>query len=148
MAVEKTCGQVLEAVKCRIFKKHPPKSQTPDRAVALSGKVFKAFASLDRSVQAQLLKTFQQWCSGQPLPDGKHKRSEGRSTRGGRSVLRQAFAAPGTRLYGAVETVEGVEVFILVEFDLNKKQQRADQALLEETGRKIFDLLEQVEKLK
>lgn len=63
-------------------------------------------------------------------------------------MLRQAFAAPGTRLYGAVETVHDVEVFLLVEFDLNKKQQRADQDLLEETGRKVFDLLDQVDKLK
>lgn len=135
-------------MKCRIVRQHPSKSPAPDRAVALSGKVWKAFAALDRSVQAQLVKTFQQWCSGQALTDGKHKRSEGRSTRGGKSVLRQAFAAPGTRLYGAVETVAGTEVFILVEFDLNKKQQRADQELLEETGRKIFDLLEEVESLK
>lgn len=67
MAVRKTCGQVLEAVKCRIIKQHPSKTSVPERAVALNAKVFKAFAGLDRSVQAQLLKTFQQWCSGHPL---------------------------------------------------------------------------------
>ena len=117
-----------------------PKKGRPTRAVVVSGKVWKAIRAAPDQSKAQLLKTFDQWCEGYALPDGKHKRNEGRYHHGEESILRQAFAASSIRVYGWIETVEGVETFILVDVDVNKKQQKADQDLLAEVGRKAFRL--------
>lgn len=146
MGVEKTCDQVVKAVSCRIIRQHSGKTGTPKRAVAVTGKVWKAIHGSSQQAQAQLLRTFEQWCAGYPLPDGKHKQNEGRAKNGGKTVMRQAFAAPGVRLYGWTEKLCEVEVFFLVDCDMNKKQQSANQELLAEVGRKIFVLKNQLER--
>lgn len=146
MGVKRTCKQVLEGASCRIVTQHPMAPGTPARAVAFNKKVARCFRDASPQAQASLLNTFKLWCEGRQLPDGKHKRSEGRSSKHGRSVLRQAFAAQEVRLYGAVESVAEVEVFLLVDADMNKKRQNADQALLAEVSKKLFELLDELEK--
>lgn len=145
MSVERTCQQALEGASCKIVRQHPASPKAPKRAVSFNKKVAKAFAGASAQTRAQLLTTFQLWCEGRALPDGKHKRNEGRTSKGGRSVLRQAFAANDVRIYGAVETVRGVEVFLLVDVDMNKKRQRADQTLLAEVSKKVFELMDALE---
>ena len=146
MSVQPDCKSALESVSCKIVRQYPPSPKAPTRAVSFNKKVAREFAGASTRSRAQLLTTFELWCEGRQLPDGKHKRSEGRKSRAGKSVLRQAFAANEIRLYGAVETIMGVEVFLLVDADMNKKRQRADQTLLAEVSNKVFDLLEELEK--
>lgn len=146
MAVERTCKQALEGASCKIVRQYPAAAVKPARAVAFNKKAAKSFADVSDQARASLLTTFTLWCEGRQLPDGKHKRNEGRTSRGGRSVLRQAFAAQEVRIYGSVETVAGVEVFLLVDADLNKKRQRADPALLAEVSKKLFDLIDELER--
>lgn len=145
MGSTKTCDQALKEAACRIICQHPAKGDTPVRAVALNAKVWRAYAKLTTAAQAQLLRTFRQWCEGYALPDGKHKQNEGRAKRGDRSIMRQAFAAEGVRLYGWVTPVQDTETFILVDCDVNKKKKAADQKLLAEVGRKVFVLIDLLE---
>ncbi len=114
--------------------------------MAVTAQGWKGFKGAQAQSKAQLLTTFENWCAGKALPDSKYKRNEGRAVSGGRSILRQAFGAPGVRLYGWIETFDGVEAFILVECDANKKQQKADQSLLKDVGVKAFALQAEIQK--
>ncbi len=52
------------------------------------------------------------------------------------------FKAPKWRLYGAILSVGGKRCFVGTRVDANKKQDKADQALLKATAKDIGELQE------
>jgi hypothetical protein len=135
--VSLTCEELLTKSGCRILVTGPKKKCV--RAVAANAKVYKGFGQLQILDQGSLLRTMEQWCAGNSIPDGKHKKNEGRYESGGQSVLRQAFASQCVRLYGYVERIGELEVFTLVDLDIGKKQRKADPVLLEAVGKKALE---------
>lgn len=102
------------------------------RAKVAYEEVQKGTDERSRKRRKQLDRYFQEFCDNEPhrLNDLQYKK-EGSFPAKGRSIAVWAFKPFQWRLYGSVLTVNGHKCFVGVEVDEEKKQDRANKALLE-----------------
>lgn len=80
----------------------------------------------------------QRWCEGAALTEEMFNGSEGRSPD---NLMLKVFKTHKVRLYGYETSYLGRRTFIIVERDLAKKQNKADQELLKR-AKKYIDAME------
>jgi hypothetical protein len=82
------------------------------------------------------------FCSGEKLPSGKFNGNEGRHPDAGVSgnILLQAFKPFQLRAYGFVQQFNGRSIFFITGVDTAKKQNKANQTILDNAGRTAYEL--------
>ena len=107
-------------------------------SVRLSPKAKAAYDDVQKGADArskkrkvQLKRYFGEFCENEPhrLNDKQYKKEQKFSVKGGHVTV-WAFKPWQWRLYGGVLTVNGQKCFVGVEVDEDKKQDKADKALL------------------
>jgi hypothetical protein len=106
--------------------------------VVCVAKIATEYHELDDRQQARLKRAMERWCEGSALTNEMFNPSEGRSVG---NLMLKVFKTHKIRLYGYETIVDNKKVFIIVERDLSKKKDKADQALLKR-ARKYIDAMQ------
>lgn len=106
--------------------------------VFCDAKIAKEYDGLDDRQQGRLKRAMQRWCEGSALTNEMFNPNEGRSVG---NLMLQVFKTHKIRLYGYETVVDNKKTFIIVERNLSKKKDKADQALLKR-ARKYADAME------
>ncbi|WP_397586696.1 hypothetical protein [Sphingobium fuliginis] len=107
---------------------------TTGHCVICTDKIAKEYEKLEDRVQARLERAMLRWCDGHALTPEMFNGNEGRSVG---NLMLQVFKTHKVRLYGYETTLQGRRTFIIVERDLAKKQNKADQELLKRAKNNI-----------
>ena len=108
------------------------------RRVGLLRSVERQFRGLDQRWKKRLERHFRNYCTPNTTLPPEQFKSEGRFPTGGlrsKEVQVFAFKAFQHRLYGVVESVNGIPTFVGMELVEDKKTNRADQDLLRRVAR-------------
>ncbi|CAN5498846.1 hypothetical protein BH10PSE7_BH10PSE7_44670 [soil metagenome] len=114
-----------------------------EAVIRLSPKALKEFNKIrnwrnanQKQIHKRLQILFDRFCTGNALPIEDFRKEPG--VKG--TVW--AFKAPQWRLYGGILTIGGIKTFVGVRVDPAKKQQKADQALLNKAADDLSELAE------
>lgn len=115
--------------------------------VVIRKAIKKVYDGLDTSALGRLNRIMERWCDDpSKLTPEMFNGNEGRSSR--HNVMLQAFknVSAKIRLYGAAFTVGGRKTFVIVDADVAKKQNKADQKLLGRAKSRLDELIDKFDK--
>lgn len=113
-------------------------AEYPEGCVFCEAKIAKEYHGLEDRQQARLKRAMQRWCEGSALTNEMFNPNEGRSAG---NIMLQVFKTHKIRFYGYETIIDSKKTFVIVERDLSKKKDKADQALLKR-ARKYVDAME------
>ncbi|WP_208634152.1 hypothetical protein [Rhizorhabdus wittichii] len=100
--------------------------------------IAKAWEELENRQQGRFRRIMQMWCQGHKLTQEMFNGNEGRSPVC--NVMLQAFKAFKIRIYGFVINIDNIRSFIVIDMDLAKKQDKADQGILKRAYTRLDEM--------
>ena len=98
--------------------------------VGITLRIAKHWDGLDAKIRGRFRRAMREWCEGRMLPREVYK-TGGRygKTPGGTTIA--VFKSGQVRLYGFERHIDEIRTFVVVDCDLAKKQNRADQDVID-----------------
>jgi hypothetical protein len=132
---------------CNHLREYEVVVEAANRRVVMNVGLEKEYRKIATKDKATLRRWMELWCDDVDgaIPDTRLKAQHRYADAQGRNVLIFAFKAYQARLYGFIREIEGKLTFLITAADSDKKDDGADQKVLDRASGEAFRILKTID---